>query len=201
MNKINKIWNGVVFRKILIIFIVGLVSRSVVNLVFEVNVFKDYTILISLTYYAFMACFTGFVGELPSISFSVFDITFVRSAIRSFCQNTDISRNKAVVGMITDNGDKVSGLPTDNFTHYFVRRPSAGVVGLYGWDNSRVNVAEYVPKHSIGNKLRCKILWHSLIKYAGECATYKEYVNSLDPRYKVSIVDEYRKNREIKRNK
>ena len=65
MNRINTILNSVTFRRILVILMVGLVSRSLVNYIFEINVFKDYSTNISLVYYGFMSCFSAMVHELP----------------------------------------------------------------------------------------------------------------------------------------
>lgn len=91
----------------------------------------------------------------------MFDTRFVRCAIKSFCENTDpFLRNgdKVVMGTFTDNSNKVSGLSTDNITHSYFRKPSAGVIGLYDREGSRGSSTDYVTKHSAGNKLRCKLL-------------------------------------------
>jgi hypothetical protein len=96
--------NNVTFHRILVIFIVGLVSRSVVNYVYDVNVFKDYMESISLTYYAFMAWFTVFVHSLPKISFNVFDIKLVKGVIKLFCEGNNIlgERGKLLMGDKSD---------------------------------------------------------------------------------------------------
>jgi hypothetical protein len=59
MKRVNIIFNSITFRRILVIFTVGLISRILVNLAFDIDVFKEYINLISLTYYGFMA---GLVG-------------------------------------------------------------------------------------------------------------------------------------------
>ena len=102
---IKNIYNSIVFRRILVIFLVGLVSRVLVNYVLEINVFKEYTNVISLGYYGFMACFSGLVYELPRISFNVLDIKLVRSAIRVVCEGGFLSEDKMLSGdkMYTDN--------------------------------------------------------------------------------------------------
>jgi hypothetical protein len=94
MSRIKIILNNVTFRRILVIFLVGLVSRSVVNYVYDINVFKDYTSGISLIYYGFMAGFSGFVYELPKICFNVFDLKLVRCAIKMFCEGNFMVGNK-----------------------------------------------------------------------------------------------------------
>jgi hypothetical protein len=105
MSRINKILNSITFRRILVIFVVGLVSRTLVNLVFDINVFKDYTEFISLTYYVFMACFTGFVQGLPTISLKIFDIKVIISAIKAVCQDNFLVSDKMLSGdkMFSDN--------------------------------------------------------------------------------------------------
>lgn len=87
MNRVSRFLNGVVFKRILVIFVVGLVSRGVINTVFDINVFKEYHTCISLTYYVFMACFSGFIHELPVISLNVFNYKIVKGAINLFCDS------------------------------------------------------------------------------------------------------------------
>lgn len=147
-----------------------------------------------------MACFTSYVNSLPSISFNVFNYNVIRDAIRAFCDNMSLSNNKASIGIAVDSSNKVIGLGTDPLIYHYVRRPSAGVVGLYSQQDGDKGV-DYIAKHSIGDRLRCRLLWYSLIKYTEDYATYKEYKGSLESRVKVSIVDEFRRNREIKKNK
>jgi hypothetical protein len=43
MERISLIFSSVTFKGILVIFLVGLITISIVNLVFYINVFKDYT--------------------------------------------------------------------------------------------------------------------------------------------------------------
>jgi hypothetical protein len=64
-------------RKVLIIFVVGFISRVLVNYFYDINVFKDYTNSISLMYYGIMAFFVGFVGDLPKIYFNMGNISLV----------------------------------------------------------------------------------------------------------------------------
>ena len=101
MSIMNRIFNSVIFRRILVIFVVGLVSRGIINYVYDVNVFKEYTGYISLIYYGFMVCFTGFVYELPSISFKVLNISVIRSAVRVFLDGNFLGRDK--MGIVGDN--------------------------------------------------------------------------------------------------
>jgi len=56
-------------HKILLLFIVGYISRGVVNDLYDVNVFKDYMSGISLIYYGSMALFSVVVHSFPEISF------------------------------------------------------------------------------------------------------------------------------------
>ena len=174
MNRINNILSSVIFKRILIIFVVGLVSRSVVNLVFDINVFKEYTEVISLIYYGFMACFTGFVYELPQISFNVFNFDLVRSAIRSVFKETSfLFSGKMLCNdyMFIDNMN-ISKInensvykqeSSDRVTYGRIQRfKSAGLRGLYGdpgnrnivHSNSENNIKDY----SFRNKLKCRVM-------------------------------------------
>ena len=74
----EKVWYNVSFRRIFIIFVVGFVSRFFVNSFYDVNVFKEYTSMISLGYYGGMAFFIGFINDLPKISWGVFNLSFIR---------------------------------------------------------------------------------------------------------------------------
>jgi hypothetical protein len=84
MIKINKILNSVTFKRILVFFVVGLVSRSVVNYVYDINVLKEYTNMIFIICPGFM---TYFVYDLPIISLNVLDLKLIRSAIKVYCEN------------------------------------------------------------------------------------------------------------------
>jgi hypothetical protein len=79
----SKILNNIIFKRILVIFVVGLVSRSVVNIVFDVNVFKDFMGVISLGYYGLMACFSAYVSELTHINLSSLNLNVFRSAAKA----------------------------------------------------------------------------------------------------------------------
>jgi len=67
-----------------VIFVVGLVSRLMVNLVCDTNVYKEYTSIISIAYYGLFACFTL---NITQIGFNVFNINFISDAIKSFYDN------------------------------------------------------------------------------------------------------------------
>ena len=59
-----RIFNKTFLFKVLLIFVFSLASRSFINYVYDTNVFKEYTSLISLFYYSFLAFFVGFINEL-----------------------------------------------------------------------------------------------------------------------------------------
>src|SRR2546423_12701142 len=101
MNKIRKFLNSVLFRRILVIFVVGFVSRCIINYVYDVNVFKEYTNVVSIMYYGFM---TYFIYDLPKISLNVFDFKLIKSVIRVFCENYYFS-GKLDTKMFTSNID------------------------------------------------------------------------------------------------
>ena len=85
----DRLFNRQNLTKVFIIFIVGYTSRVLINNMYDINVFKDYTNLISYIYYIVMAFFTMLVHEFVSY----FDIvaipcvnlfTFLRKGINNF---------------------------------------------------------------------------------------------------------------------
>src|SRR5438552_13928911 len=132
MNRINiilkRIINSVIFRKILVIFVMGLVSRFVVNGVFDdVNVLKEYTSYILLVYYSIMACF-----ELSIISFNVLDIKLVKDAIKMFCEGGFLNKDKMLSG--NQSLDKLCysfdvEVTKGKFPHSFVKRNTINYIG------------------------------------------------------------------------
>jgi hypothetical protein len=69
----NQLFTPVNLSKIIIIFTIGILSRHLINTYFDINVFKDYLTLASLTYYSVFACFMTFIHEL----FSHFNISII----------------------------------------------------------------------------------------------------------------------------
>ena len=110
----NRIFNRLNLSKVLVIFVVGFVSRVLVNYLWDVNVFVDYLNSISLGYYGFMAIFVVLVNELysyidikllPKISLDVFSITSIKKAFSVIINNIG---NKGKVPLSGDLGvDKV----------------------------------------------------------------------------------------------
>jgi hypothetical protein len=140
-------------RKILIIFFIGFSFRFGINYFLDINVFLGYLNAVSLTYYGFMYYFSVFFFELPRIGFNVLNLNLVRSAIRVVCGGGFLSEDKMLSGdnMFTDNmypNDSKDlsndGLVCKQDRHgessrgpgRRVRRPSAGIIGLYG-DSSK----------------------------------------------------------------
>lgn len=91
----TRMFNRLFFTKVIIIFLVGFISRFLVNSFFEVNVFVDFTNTTSLIYYFFFSGFVLFVHELisyfnfslfpslnslPNISLKVFKLSEIREA-------------------------------------------------------------------------------------------------------------------------
>jgi hypothetical protein len=130
LNKILNIWVkfisflGKIFSilntiKILVIFVVGFVSRVLVNYFWDVNVFVDYLNSISIGYYGFMAIFVVLVNEvfsyidiklLPKISMDVFSISSIRRGVSAIITNIG---NKGKVPLSSGNGDLISGKVLD----------------------------------------------------------------------------------------
>src|SRR2546423_1099241 len=100
---ISRVFSRLNFTKVLIIFAVGLISRVIVNYVYDINVFKDYTNVISLTYYGGFAWFVGFVNGIPKISLDALKLSNIRNAF----SNIIYGNNKITMGYpVSNNFDK-----------------------------------------------------------------------------------------------
>jgi hypothetical protein len=51
-------------KKVFLIFTVGFISRMFINYCYNINVFEDYTNIISLIYYTLFSCFIVYIKEL-----------------------------------------------------------------------------------------------------------------------------------------
>jgi hypothetical protein len=113
-ERIKYVFNRLNFIKVLVIFMVGFVTRVLINYVYDINVFVDYLNSISLGYYGFMAIFVVLVNELfsyidlktfPLISIKdVFNISSIRKGVSVIINNIG---NKGKVPLSGDLGDKV----------------------------------------------------------------------------------------------
>jgi hypothetical protein len=61
---IFSIFTGINIKKVLFIFIVGFITRVIVNYCYDINVFRDFTNIISIIYYIFNALFIAFVDDI-----------------------------------------------------------------------------------------------------------------------------------------
>jgi hypothetical protein len=95
---VKKVLCSVTFRRILVIFVVGLMSRTVVNHTFDVNVFKDYSTTISLVYYGFMACFSVIVSEMAMFA-DTDSGSYLSKGNMFFHKNDNTSVPAAVTGL------------------------------------------------------------------------------------------------------
>jgi len=59
----DRIFNRNNFTKLIIIFVVGFVSRTLINYYYDINVFVEYTSIISLVYYWWMSMFIVLIHE------------------------------------------------------------------------------------------------------------------------------------------
>lgn len=150
------VFKNVIFKRILVIFIIGLVSRSVVNYMVSVNVF---TYCINDNIYIYWVFITGFFtifNDLPSINFKVFNLKLIRNAMILYIEKFKLG-DKLICGESLDKDLKIS-YPNNQLVYTQnnsggVRRSvsssggrsvsssggrgySAGVAGLYG-ENGR----------------------------------------------------------------
>lgn len=126
-ERIKYVFNRLNFSKVLVIFMVGFVTRVLINYVYDINVFVDYLNSISLGYYGFMAIFVVLVNELfsyidlkllPKISVDVFRISSIRKAISVIINNIgnkgkvpiSIGNSDVLSGKVLDKSEKVTGV-------------------------------------------------------------------------------------------
>ena len=116
---LNRNINRLTLSKVLVIFVVGLVSRVLVNNFWDVNVFVDYLNSISLLYYGFMSIFVVLVNELysyidlkiiPKISKDVFSLSSIRKSISVLISNQG-NKGKIPISIGDNNlvSEKISG--------------------------------------------------------------------------------------------
>lgn len=85
--------NFKLLKKVIIIFFVGLAFRFFINYIYDINVFKDYTSVISLLYYGFMSSFAVFINEFPKIGFNFFNFKLIKSAIKEYFDKLFLAMN------------------------------------------------------------------------------------------------------------
>nr|YP_009327774.1 hypothetical protein [Epichloe typhina]APB96733.1 hypothetical protein [Epichloe typhina] len=76
---LNRTLTPVNVSKAIVIFFVGFISRYFINDYYDINVFKEYLTLVSITFYSVFAAFVVFINEL----FSFFNINLIPSFIWS----------------------------------------------------------------------------------------------------------------------
>jgi hypothetical protein len=87
---LGKIFTKSNLNKVIIIFIVGFISRVFIVNIYNVNVYFDYFNCISILYYSFMSCFIVVVHEL----INCFNVNIIPSF--SFIKEMLISMNKYI---------------------------------------------------------------------------------------------------------
>jgi len=92
--------------KIFITFSIGFISRSLVNYAFDINVFEDFTNIVSIIYYGCMAAITTFINGLPSITFNIFDFKLIKNAIKECCEKKFFTNN-----YYSTTGGNIQGAP------------------------------------------------------------------------------------------
>jgi hypothetical protein len=147
---IRNIFKSVIFKRILVVFTVGLVSRLVVNLFFEINLFKNYGINISSIDCGFITGFFIIIYELFGINFNILNYKLIKNSIIAYVENRLIEGDKIMCGeegfkkdpkvnisgdqlVYTQNNSNEKGYSSrSTASNSGGRRSSAGVAGLYG---------------------------------------------------------------------
>ena len=224
LNKILNIWVkfisflGKIFSrlntiKILVIFVVGFVSRVLVNYFWDVNVFVDYLNSISLGYYGFMATFVVLVNELfsyfdikllPKISMDVFSITSIRKAISGIINNIG---NKGKVSLSGDLGDKVleksdkvtgvslmgddaisSGPPLSNKPTYYKGKKLTDQGDIIPSGVKGLYDGSRISRNenlSFYIKLKSRVYWIFVKQGSDKYSSYNDFSNSIDNSFSI----------------
>jgi hypothetical protein len=95
----NKFVSSVLLRRIFGVFVVGLVSRGIINYIYDINVLEEYINIVFIVYSVLIAYF---LYDLPIMSLNVFDLKLIRSVIRVYCENYYFS-GKFDVKMFSNN--------------------------------------------------------------------------------------------------
>ena len=88
MKKLGSVFNSTNIIKILIIFLIGFVSRIIIYHYLDINVFSDYTHSISILYYLGISSFSVYFDQLFSFQYSVpIKVEPTNNIIKSFDDN------------------------------------------------------------------------------------------------------------------
>lgn len=151
-ERIKYVFNRLNFSKVLVIFVVGFVTRVLINYVYDINVFVDYLNTISLTYYGMMSIFIVLVNELfvyidlkslPLISIKdVFSISSIRRGFSAIISNIG---NKGKIPLSGDLGVEKVLEKSDKFTGVLLMGDRDGI--------SSAPTSSNRPTHFEGKKL------------------------------------------------
>lgn len=85
-NFLCRFFTKINLSKVIIIFVVGFTSRLFINYFYGINVFVEFTNIVSLVYYSFMSLFIVFVNEVVIF----FEVDFIGAFISliTFCFNS-----------------------------------------------------------------------------------------------------------------
>ena len=149
------------FKKVIIIFIVGLVSRIAVNYVYDINVFKDYTDIISFIYCGGFAYFVATINDLFMCKVGLSSEDIVRPSLEDFKSNVlfldkhsdknhSSSNSNSKRGYFTrrHTGSKNSNPNKEYYTHVKGRQPT-GVVNDKVIDQSKAQHNTYDWPHPL----------------------------------------------------
>jgi len=214
MNKFFKnVFNKGNLSKIIIIFIVGFVSRSMINNIYSINVFTDYTNSVSVIYYIFMAFMTVLIHEtvgyfdFPTINLEVLKISSIRKGISNiisyynnkstitFSRTTGLEDSKKSSLYYYKNGDSISKVPDKGTESAGVKGlypssshddtyKSAALKGLYS-QNSKSNIVKSSGL-SLKDRFLSKLYWHSWKQFTHHYNSYNDYKLSLSSNTTVS---------------
>ena len=134
----NRVFTFSNFLKVSIIFLLGLFSRYLVNHVWDVNVFVDYTNIISVFYYFIFSIFVVLINDL----FTFLDFSIPTGGMNQAPTNTLCRKNNISDAFNSEYRSNFSGTSKSN--------------------NSKVKPFDSIKNKFVNAKYRLKLVKHTL---------------------------------------
>lgn len=132
-------------KKVFLIFLIGLVCRVGLNVIYDIDAFKDFNGFMVFISYSVAIVGSVVVYELPGVNFNVFNVKVIKQAITEWCKD-GFNKDKIMIGEGVDGnslkqsndkeGLKQYTLQHRNSSGEYKGKTSAAVKGLYGKNTS-----------------------------------------------------------------
>ena len=157
MKKLGNVFNLTNIIKILVIFLVGFISRIIINNYFGINVFLDYTSYISILYYFSLSSFSVYFDQVFSFHLTApTNVEFIN--VKYFNNNSNIGN----LLFSNDCNNPISQSPV----HYPLRHKIRCKLSWYSLGKDKTTFGSYEeykliwdPKTSVWKEVKNFIKW------------------------------------------